>query len=248
MTRRSLLGLILALTTASPALAQTPAPAKPIRVLVTYGGHAFQEKEFWAMWDALPGVTYTKAPLPQSAGMLKPGLEKDFDVIVTYDMFTGFTPEQKEAFAALLKTTPIGLVALHHSFNSHTDWDGYRHILGGRYLPKAATIDGKELPASTYHHDQDIDVTVADSSHPITAGLKPFRIHDETYGGVYVAPDVHPLLTTDHPTWKGPIVWTHAYGQGRVVVNLLGHDAQAWTNPAYPDLLVRCIRWAAGRD
>jgi type 1 glutamine amidotransferase len=250
-TFRAVLTTALALL-AAPGLmlrAQTPPSTPPIRVLVTYGGHDFQAPEFWAMWDALPGVTYTKAPLPESAGLFRPGLEKNYDVVVLYDMFTGLTPDQKRDFESLLSTTRIGLVALHHSSNAHTDWDTYRRILGGRYLDRPQSIDGREYPASTYHHDQEIDVTIADPNHPITRGLKPFRIHDETYGGVYIAPDAHSLLVTDHPTWKGPLVWTHAYGpHGRVVVNLLGHDAQAWSNPAYPELLGRCVRWAAARD
>ena len=45
-----------------------------LRVLVTYGGHGFKQKEFFAMWDALPGVTYTKAEMPKEADLLQPGL------------------------------------------------------------------------------------------------------------------------------------------------------------------------------
>ncbi len=70
----------------SPAAGAEQPAAKKIRVLLTYGGHDFEEKPFFAMFDALPDVQYTKAPLPQSAGLLKPGLEKDYDVIVRYDM------------------------------------------------------------------------------------------------------------------------------------------------------------------
>ena len=67
-------------------------------MLVTYGGHGFEEKQFFAMFDALPNVTYKKAELPKQADLLKPGLEKDFDVIVMYDMVGGISPEQQKAF------------------------------------------------------------------------------------------------------------------------------------------------------
>ena len=36
---------------------------KPIRVLFTYGGHGFQEKELYSMLDALPGIKYDKAQI-----------------------------------------------------------------------------------------------------------------------------------------------------------------------------------------
>ena len=83
--------------TALLATIATAEENKPLRVLLTYGGHGFQQKEFFAFWDALPGVTYTKCELPKQADMLKPGLEKEYDAIVTYDMVKGFTPEQQKA-------------------------------------------------------------------------------------------------------------------------------------------------------
>src|SRR5580658_4480723 len=107
-------------------------PAAKIRVLLTYGGHGFEEKPFFAMFDALPDVRYTKAQLPQSAGLLKPGLEKDYDVIVRYDMVAKFAPEQEKAFVALLHRG-IGLVALHHNLCAHSKWPEYTKIIGGKY-------------------------------------------------------------------------------------------------------------------
>ena len=71
--------------------------------LLTYGGHGFEEKQFFALWDALPGIRYTKAQLPQSADLLQPGLEKQYDVIVMYDMAKGFTPRQEQNFLALVQ-------------------------------------------------------------------------------------------------------------------------------------------------
>jgi len=221
---------------------------KPLRVLLTYGGHKFQEKEFFAVWDSLPGVTWAKCELPRQADMLKPGLEKEFDVIVLYDMVRQITPEQQTAFAELLKNRGIGLVATHHSLASHTNWPEYTQIIGGKYLFQPTVIDGKEYPRSTFSHDQELRVTVADKQHPITRGLADFTLHDETYGGFYVAPDVHVLLTTDHPKCNREIAWTKQYGKSRVCYLMFGHDNQAWQNPNYKELLLRAIRWCARRD
>lgn len=220
------------------------AESKPLRVLLTYGGHGFQQKEFFALWDALPGVTYTKAELPKQADLLKPGLEKQYDVIVMYDMAKGFTAEQRKAFTALLDTG-IGLVSTHHNLGAHPDWPEFTTIIGGKYVFEPLTIDGKEHPKSTYSEGETIKVTIADKEHPITKGLADFTIHDETYGRFYLAPDSHVLLATDHPKCDRGIGWTRQYRKSRVCYLIFGHDQKAWENPNYRELLVRAIRWAS---
>jgi len=119
---------------------------------------------------------------------------------------------------------------------------------GGKYLFKGETLEGREMKKSTYAHGQDMKVTIADKAHAITKGLADFEIHDETYGGYFVARDVHVLLTTDHPKCGKEIGWVKEYGKSRVFYLLLGHDAKAWANPAYPALVKRGIQWAAKRD
>lgn len=217
---------------------------KPIRVLLTFGGHGFEQAPFFEMFDQLPGITYEKAPMPASAGRLKPGLEKEFDVIVSYDMVKAFTPEQQQAYTELLKTG-IGLVALHHNLGAHGTWDEYRRIIGGKYLFKKEILEEQDMPPSTYAHDQDLKITVLDKEHPITKGLADFEIHDETYGGCFISKDVHVLLQTEHPKCVKPIAWVTEYGKSPVFYLLLGHDSKAWKNPAYPVLLTNGIRWAA---
>jgi hypothetical protein len=230
----------------SPAAAAEQPAAKKIRVLLTYGGHDFEEKPFFAMFDALGDVQYTKAPLPQSAGLLKPGLEKDYDVIVRYDMVAKFSPEQETAFVELLQRG-IGLVALHHNLGAHQQWSEYTKIIGGKYCLAVFQAGGKKFGPSAYEHDNDLKIAVADREHPITRGLADFAIHDEVYNHCYVAPDVHVLLTTNHPKNDRNIAWAHEYGKSRVFYFQLGHDSQAWKNPAYPEILARSIRWAAGK-
>ena len=214
------------------------------RVLLTFGGHGFQQKEFWEMWDALPGVAYRKAELPKDADLLKPGLEKEVDAIVMYDMVKGFTPEQQKAFTALLGKG-IGLVCTHHNLGAHRDWPQFTEIIGGKYVFKPEVIAGKECGKSNFAHGMDLAVKVADKEHPITRDLAEFTIHDEAYGNFYVAADSHVLLTTDHPKCGRDIAWTRRFGQSKVCYLIFGHDSKAWVNPAYQDLLGRAIRWAA---
>ena len=62
------------------------------------------------------------------------------------------------------------------------------------------------------------------------------------------SPDVHLLLTTDHPSSVPPIAWTTRYGKSRVVYYQAGHDARAWENPSFREILIRSIGWAARGD
>ncbi|NOX53398.1 MAG: ThuA domain-containing protein [Planctomycetes bacterium] len=230
-----ILGLLAAavLQVSSATFAAERAQAGKIRVLVVTGGHGFQAEPFFAIFDSIPDVTYSKTQYPAAADELKPELTKRYDVLVFYDMWSKpLTDQQKRDFVALLQKG-IGVVALHHTLAAHRDWPEYAKIIGGRYVIRPTKIGGKELPKSSYFHGQDLRVRVADASHPITRGLTDFQIHDETYKDYYTAPSVHVLLTTDHPKSDPEIAWVHRYRNSRVFYLILGHDHLAYENPAY---------------
>jgi type 1 glutamine amidotransferase len=235
---------LLCLALAMPCAAASTNEPREIRVLLTTGGHDFEQKQFFEMFDNLPGIKCTRVTLPLSAGLLKPGLEKEYDVIVMYDMVTAISAEQRKAFVELLRTG-IGVVALHHNLGAHRDWDEYPSIIGGKYLHKPWKRGDKEFGTSTYEHGQDLDVKVADKQHPIALGITDFQIHDETYQHYYTSTDAHVLLTTDHPKSDHSIAWVTRYENSPVFYLLLGHDAKAWQNPVYPKLLLNGIHWAS---
>ena len=242
MTRFSL--LISCLICIACSTTAQKSEEEEIRVLLTFGGHEFQEKPFFEMFDNLPGITYTCAPMPDSAKLLKPGWEKEYDVIVMYDMVDSISTEEQRAFIELLKKG-IGVVALHHNLAAHRHWDEYLNIIGGKYLFETRKFGDEQFGLSTYAHDQEIHVTVADKSHPVTHGINHFRIHDETYQHYYTLPDVHVLLTTNHPKSDPEIAWVTRYENSSVLYLTLGHDSKAWQNPVYPKLLLNGIRWAS---
>jgi uncharacterized protein len=221
---------------------------KPIRVLLTYGGHGFKQAPFFAMFDAMKGIKYDRAPLPKAFEQLKPGLEEKYDVVVRFDMVKGVPQEQRDAFAALLKERGIGLVSLHHNLGAHRDWPEYRRIIGGSYLFKAMEIDGKPHPKSTYAHWKRTDFKVVGGKHPITKGVGDFKITDngETYGKCYVAPDVKVLVTTDQQRTTPEQVWVTQYGRSPVAYCMPGHGPEAWRETAYQALVKQAIEWAAG--
>ena len=244
--RQFVLGLALGLAVLAGTGAHAAEAAK-LRVLFITGGHDYDVKDFQVAFESFPDVVMEHAQLPEAAAKLTPALADSTDVVVFYDMWVqSFSPQEQEAFVALLKRG-IGVVALHHTLAAHQAWPEYEKIIGGKYYPQPREVNGQTIQNSTYDHDQDINVRIADTDHPITRGMKDFQIHDETYKFYDTDPAARVLLTTDHPKSEPELMWAKTYENSRVVYLQLGHDHQAYENPAFRTLLARSIRWTAGR-
>jgi type 1 glutamine amidotransferase len=168
-----------------------------------------------------------------------------FDVVVLYDMPQGITPAQQAKVRALFERG-TGLVVLHHALVSFQDWPDCERIIGGRYTqPPAGQPQVSE--AVGYQQDVDVPVTILDTRHPVTAGMKGFTIRHEIHRGFRVGGDVHPLLGTTHPKAGTPLMWTRTEGRSRVVVLQPGHDRHAFENPHVRELVARSLSRAARR-
>lgn len=94
------------------------------------------------------------------------------------------------------------------------------------------------------------EVTVQDPEHPIMQEVPTtFTIEDELY---YFERDAEgapmQVLATGEEPETGrtfPVVWTVERGDGRIVVNTLGHDGAAHEHPAFQQMLQNSARWAA---
>lgn len=232
----------------APENAPTTVTAQnPLRVLLTFKGHNFEEDKFFSMWDGWQKqglLTYTRCPLPEDAGNLEPSATAKFDVIVMYDMVHELSPQQQQSFIALLQKG-IGVVSLHHNLAAHEKWPLWPEIIGGKFLHSTETIGSKTYEKSIYEHDVWMKIGVPDPRHPITRGVEPFYIIDETYGKTYRAPDIQPVLTTDRAGNEREIAWTKWFGNSPVFYFQLGHDSRAWTHPLYQKILLQGMRWAA---
>ena len=215
----------------------------PVRVLLITGGHDFDQEPFYAFMKSLPGITFTEVKHPDALAMFRSENRALYDVVLLYDMPEAISEQEKKDFTDCLKAGK-GLVVWHHAYCSYQDWPEYQNIIGGRYHQKPWTDSkGAAHPASTYKHDVHFRVKVSDSKHPVTKGIKDFDIIDETYGKGSVNPAVRVLLTTNEPASTPSIAWTNRYGKSNVATILLGHDKQAWTNPAFAKLLTQAIMW-----
>lgn len=218
-----------------------------VRVLVVTGGHDFEQKPFYALFEDIPDVVYTKAVFPAAAKLLTPALSKDYDVVVFYDMWAkGIALQHQQAFVELLQSG-IGVVALHHTLAAHETWPEYAKIIGGKYHREEQVVNGRTIAKSGFLHDQKVEVNIADDDHPIVRGLEDFEIHDETYRDYHTDPTAKVLLTTNNPTSDPELAWVTTYGNSRVFYLQLGHGPEAYEHPTYRQLVARGIRWAAGR-
>lgn len=217
-----------------------------VRALVVTGGHGFQREPFFAMFDSFADIEWREVQHPQANDMYAPEQRDSYDVIVLYDMVQGITEKQR---AQLLETLKRGkpLVVLHHALASYQEWPEYARVIGGRYMLSEQEWDGKTWARSTFRHGVVLKVHIADPKHPITKGLDDFEIHDEVYGGYWVSPEVHELLTVDHPESAKVVGWTKTYGKARVAVLQGGHDRLAYEDENYRTLVQRAILWAARR-
>ncbi|MBA4408655.1 MAG: ThuA domain-containing protein [Bacteroidota bacterium] len=218
-----------------------PASAKKLNVLIVTGGHDFDRKSFFEMFDSFQEISYTELKHPEANLQLGTISLKTFDAVVFYDMPKTISEAEKESYHKLLNTGN-GLVFLHHSLASYQQWDEFKTIIGGKYHEE------QNIPASsTYQHEVNFRVKITDPKHPVTKGVTDFEIFDEVYGNTEVLPEVMPLLFTDHPQSSKIIGWTHQKENSRIVYLQPGHDKNAWFNPNYQKLVRQAIAFVAAK-
>ena len=221
-------------------------PAEKIKAVVVTGGHKFEREPFFSLFEGYDDIEYVESEQKDHSEIFEDISDWDYDVIVLYNMTQNISPRRRGNFIELLNRG-VGLVALHHTMGSFQTWGEYRKIIGGKYYLKPKAGDSVQREGSTFKHDVDINVYIADASHPITRGMSDFEINDETYKSCGFETSNHVLLTTDHPTSDKSIGWARRYGKARVCGIQLGHGPLGYANPNYRRLVTRAIRWTAGR-
>lgn len=205
------------------------APSKRIKVLVVSGGHPYQEKEFHELFQGYKDMDCTFVKEVVGGEAFKNIDSWPYDVIVLYNFEKNPPAKEKENFLKLLDRG-VPLLVLHHGIYGYRPWPEFQKMIGVTSWLSGAK-DGMHFK-----------IHAADPDHPVTRGLKDFVIDDETYAGFTVDPKVHVLLTTDEPTNATTIAWTWRYRNSPVDYFQLGHDANAWRNEHYIEILGRMIR------
>ena len=227
--------VLLGVAVSAPAPAGAAPPA--LRMLVVTGGHDYPTS-FYTVFEQ-DGIAWDHATSLEAAFKENPGPR--YDVVVLYNMALQPAEPVQQNVQAYVEHGG-GLLVLHHGILNFEESDWFRDVVGGRYLlnPK----DG--MPASTYLHDQDMDLRVV-TAHPITRGVSLTRIHDETYKGMWMAKTNTVLLATTNATSDPAVAWISAYPKARVVYIQLGHGAEAHHDPGYRALVKNAALWVAHR-
>lgn len=221
-----------------------PAERKKIKIVIVTGGLDFERDPFFSMFKGNEDIEYVEAQQKNDSEIFEDISKWDYDVIVLFNKTQEISPKRRQNFISLLNRG-VGLVALHHSICSFQKWPEYKKIIGSRYYMEATEEGGLMHQASTYKLDVDLNVHVADTSHPVTQGVSDFQTNDEVYKNCEFEKDNHVLLTTDNPDSDKSIGWVRQYGKARVFTIQSGHSPRTYENPGYSRLVIQAIRWCA---
>jgi type 1 glutamine amidotransferase len=216
-------------------------------VAVVTGGHDFEEKEFFQMFDSLKGIEYTRKHQADDSELFEDINNWPYDVIVLYNMTQKISAQRQQNFLKLLDKG-IGVVAVHHSIAAFQNWPEYRKIIGGKYFLSEGVENGVPHKRGGYKEGLNFTIHIEDSNGPITRGMSDFVVNDETYRYYFVDPPSRALLTTDEQTSEKVIGWVSGYKRARVCYIQPGHGAPTYANESYRKLVSQAIRWSAGRQ
>ena len=210
-----------------------------ITAAVVTGGHGFDVPRFHALFRSLAGVDCYIQPMEDFVSDVGK-VREDYDVVVFYNMHRGMPADQKglggraKPVLEKLGTTEQGILVLHHATLAYLDWPFWSDLVG---------IQDRTL--TSYHHGEKIHVEIANAGHPITQGLEPWEMVDETYVMNEPDADNEVLLTVDHPRSMKAIGWTRTFGKSRVFCLESGHDDETYVDPSFRKVLLRGIQWCA---
>ncbi len=218
--------------------------SEKMRILLVVGGHSYDREGLHAALKDCPNSTFDEISIPEKQDMLKPGLSKDYDVVVFHDQsFFKLTQEQKDALTALWSEEGIPTVMLHHSLISHPDFPLFRDVFGAQFLLEETEIEGRVYRKSTYKRPTDVNIYIVDRKHPITEGVSDFKINDEVFQYVYFNPRIDVLARTDHPESDAPVVWTWRYKNTPVFGMIQGDANGAFGDANYRKIFYQGLRW-----
>lgn len=218
------------------------AESAPLKVCLVSGSLEYDSNESLADFQKWVEASY---PVKCSRAFLEgedikhlPGLENldDCDVMVLFTRRLELSGDDLERIKkyCLSGRPVVGVRTASHAIQTWLELD--KQILGGNYKG---------------HHENDVETKVAiveeHKSHPVLAGVTPFRTMGSLYKNQGIADDVTVLMTGTNPNTTEPVTWTREVNGGRVFYTSLGyqHDFQ---EPSFRRLLANAVFWAAGRD
>ncbi len=244
--RNLVVSLFLVLCLAAPGRAGTA--AKKV-LLVGQGpdGHPATTHEYLAglrvlarCLEKVPGleVTTVRADEPWKEG---PELLARADAVVLFlaegAKWAQHDPERQEALERVAARKG-GLVALHWAMGTRDarPINGFVNLLGGCH-------GGPDRKYKVLEKEE--DARVADAAHPVTAGVKDFRVRDEFYYRLKFAKEgVKPLLRVRLDGEDETVAWAWERPDGGRSFGFSGlHFHDNWKLPEYRRLVTQGVLW-----
>jgi type 1 glutamine amidotransferase len=271
--------LIVAAVLATAAIAvQAQRTTSPIPVMLLDGESAGRYHDWQLVTPALKKMldetglfTVTVVTAPASTGELA-GFDPQFAryraVVMNYDAPQERWPQALKTSFESYMTNGGGLVAVHAADNAFAGWTAFNEMIGvggwrertERAGPYWFFRDGKLASdaspgrAGSHGRRTPFQVTVRDTTHPITRGLPPVWMHqgDELYARLRGPGRNMTVLATafSDPANNGsgrdePQLMALQYGKGRVFHTTMGHDIVALSSVDFVVTLQRGTEWAA---
>ena len=207
-----------------------------IPVAVVTGSHDFDVPGFQRMLDSIPGSECYLQDLDNFVADL--GQFNDRYKAVVFYNFHQPTPVASDRLGASiidvidrLAENGQGLLILHHAILAFPKWEVWNQIVG---------ISDRSFG---YDPGQVLQTDISLADHPITSGLQPWQMIDETYSMNDAGDDSQVILTTDHPKSMQFLGWTRQYKNSRVFCYQSGHDNQVFADDNFRRVMAQGIDW-----
>ncbi len=210
-------------------------------VLIVYGGwDGHDPKETSHLFAGLLEAAGLKVTLSESLdSFLDDELMGSIDMAVPVYTMSSITREQEAGLLEAVRERGVSVGGWHggmaDAFRNNTE---YQFMVGGQWVAHPGNII-------------DYRVNVTDGEHPITAGIADFAMRSEQYY-MHTDPSNTVLATTtfngEHAFWIDgavmPVVWTRAYGKGKIFYSSLGHVIGDFDVPEAREIVRRGLLWA----
>jgi type 1 glutamine amidotransferase len=224
------------------------------------------EKELAQYKEALANYADAYALFRSKPPKFEPDLAKYAVVLSNYNGSPWPEPVRK-SLEDKLKAADVGLVVFHAANNAFTGWPEFNRMIGMGWRGNSFgdrlyfTADGKEIRQTKGQGAgagetsiQPFKVVIRNADHPITKDMPREWMHapDQLVHGLRgPIENVEVLATAWSDKAKGgtgehePMIWTVAYGKGRVFHTPMGHDATSVRCVGFLTMLQRGTEWAA---
>ncbi len=193
-----------------------------------------------------------------------------YDVVIVNDGFgTPSWPRETELAFESYVDNGGGVVIYHAADNSWPQWKAYNEMCaiggwGGRnensgpylYMDKEGNVIRDTSPGAGGKHgaQEEFEIIVRDSEHPITKGLPKSFLHgpDELYSflrgpakNVTILATAHSRVGNSGSGHEEPMLMVVQYGKGRIFHTVLGHDVKHIKEGSFVTTFLRGSQWAA---